>query len=383
VQFVIWQGFDHQWQRESHRLNRFGSVVDVSDAHGFYTSIMQIGRFPPDRCHTYAMLHPIYLPDGGLISGQVAATLEGSLGERVEAAGEPITHRLPDRDLAATVIMRGFDIECANFSHGFHTRGFGFHLDQVSLSGDELTFVPRFFIHPDKSPDPFTDPDRALWRILPLPASVEPNTPDTFAYRMTVYYMIVYAHPDRLIVSPPTGDKTLRLSYRGPSSTRRRLVSETLSGQPGDYRFASVGIRGISWELHDWARTRFRGRYLRRLAGLIDGMHYDVQTSQMQFNARLEFTNIGGRQGRDIDYIKNPFFRILRRLTETEKEHRQRSFRANFGFHAEHRLTVTLLQFGKGAANHPPIRPYNLIRRTNPTVSRRFSLAVKQVESVN
>lgn len=381
MQFVIWQGFDHQWQRESHRLNRFGSVVDLTDTHGFYTSTMQIGRFPPDRCHTYAMLHPIHLPDGGLISGQAVTTLEGSLGDRVEVTGEPISHQLPDHKLAATVIMRGFDIECTNFSHGFHTRGFGLHLDQVNQDGGELTFVPRFFIYPDRSPDPFTDPNRTLWRILPVPASVEPNTPETFAYRMTLSYLIVYAPPDRLIISPPTGDKILKSSYRGPSSTRRRLASETLSGQPGDYQLASVGIRGISWELQDWHRTRFGGRYLRKLAGLIDGMSYDAQTGEMQFNARQGFTNVGGRQGRDIDYIKNPFFRILRRLTETEKEHRQRSFRANFGFDVEHRLTVTLLQFGKGAANHPPIRLYNLIRRSNPSVSRRFPLVVKSAGS--
>ena len=89
MNFVVWQGFHHYWQREPHRLNRFGAYVDISATANphllttYYTTTMQIGRFPPDVCHTHGLIHAVNTGSGARIDGVTTATVSGELGEEV------------------------------------------------------------------------------------------------------------------------------------------------------------------------------------------------------------------------------------------------------------------------------------------------------------
>ena len=59
---------------------------------------------------------------------------------------------------------------------------------------------------PDRSPDPSTDPDRLIWRAMPVPDWLEPRAPPTFEYRMTLYYRILYDDAQKLARAAGTRD---------------------------------------------------------------------------------------------------------------------------------------------------------------------------------
>jgi hypothetical protein len=374
---IIWQGFDHYWQLEPHRLNRFGSYIDLetSDAdrtgQGNYISEMAIGRAPPDICHAHTMIHRVGTSTTRRIDGEVTLEASGQLGERVEVAGDVIRHPLPGENVTATVVMRGFALHSTSFSHGFQTRGFGFLLDEIEQRAEDgsayLSFRPRAFIHPDRSPDPFTDPDRFVWRIMPFPAELEPHNPGSYTYQMTLYYSVIYDAADCVALTSCDVDEEVRSNIR--------QVSEpvTIVGTTDDvYETASLGIRGFGWELLDWPRTRYNGRYLRRLKFIIDGMLYEQAAGRMSFHPKMAFTNFGGRQGRE---------RVrwwLRLLRNHERSRRQRfraaarALRGSTGFHAKFTMNTTLLQFQEGSPM-PVMRLYNVVRR-DETVSQSFDL---------
>ena len=61
---AVWQGFDHYWAMDPHRLNVFGSHIhageDAAGEHNvIYHSRMSIGRFPPDECRTSTIVHEV------------------------------------------------------------------------------------------------------------------------------------------------------------------------------------------------------------------------------------------------------------------------------------------------------------------------------------
>jgi hypothetical protein len=377
MSLFIWQGFDHYWQREPHRLNHFGSFIeqDGVDSHAefVYRSAMQIGRFPPDVCHAHSTVQWVDGADVQRIDGSVTATLEGWVGGRASFDGEPITLTLPDNQSEATVIMRGFELESI-FSHGFHTRGFGFSLSEMAQQGKTFSFRPGCFVFPDRSPDPFTDRDRIYWRILPFPDSLEPQSPGEFAYTATLHYSVLTAEPGKACFTP----HDLRL---GPVRSREQGPSAehisptwTLAGEPdGRYLSAVVGIQGFSWELLPWNKTRFDGRYLRKLECMIDKTEYDPASGVMTLVPQMSFNNFGGRQGREE---VRKWIELLRTLRRSNSKGRvralARSLRGSYGFDAHYELNVTMLQFA-GDVSHPPSRLHNRIQKV-AEVSRMYSV---------
>jgi hypothetical protein len=367
MSLFIWQGFDHYWQREPHRLNHFGSFIEQDGASGgpacVYRSAMQIGRFPPDVCHTYTVVQPVDSPALQRIDGNVTVTLKGRVGERVSVTGGRVSLRLPGVDLQATAIMRGFELDSA-FPHGFHTRGFGFSLVDMEQQGEVFSFRPACFIFPDRSPDPFTDRDRIYWRILPFPDSLEPQSPGEFEYTATLYYSVLFAQPGQACFTPHDISLGLvRSREQGPAS-KRVDPAWTLAGEPdGSYRSAAVGLRGFRWELLPWNKTRFDGRYLRKLECLIEGLDYDPSSGEMTVVPRMTFNNFGGRQGREQ---VRKWIRLLRALYRKNNKGRlravTRSLRGSYGFDACYELNVTLLQFA-GENHRPPRRLYNRIQK--------------------
>lgn len=372
MSLAIWQGFDHYWQREPHRLNRMGSWIEMDRADNAgrvactYHSEMQIGRFPPDICHTHTMIHRAGSASTRSIDGEVSAVLRGRLGERVEVDGEAVSYGLPEKDLTATVVMRGFKLECG-FPHGFQTRGFGFHLSSIQqlTDGDAglITFTPSYFIYPDRSPDPTTDPNHIIWRVVPFPQALGPRTPDEFEYTMTLLYTIILDRAEQArFTLHDINYAPLKSRYVGPGAGRRS-VQHTLDGAPGGaYHSASVGIRGFKWELLHWPRTRLDGRYLRKVECMLDGLDYDPVSGRMTVSTKLEFNNFGGRQGREQVRKWIAFLRARRKRDRERLRAIARSLRMSYGFVAQYDLSVTLLQF-KDSTTFPVSHVYNVIRR--------------------
>jgi hypothetical protein len=375
MSLAIWQGFDHYWQREPHRLNRIGSWIEMDRAAKAdrvactYYSEMQIGRFPPDVCHTHAMIHRAGSASTRHIDGEVSVVLRGRLGERVEVDGEVASHGLPEGDLTATVVMRGFRLE-SGFPHGFQTRGFGFRLSNIQQHTDGdvglITFAPRYFIYPDRSPDPTTNPNHIFWRILPFPQALGPHTPDEFEYTMTLLYSIVLDRVEQArFTLHDINYGPLKSRYVGPGAGRKS-VHHTLDGGPGEvYRSASVGIRGFKWELLHWPRTRLDGRYLRKVECMLDGLDYDPMNGKVTVNAKMEFNNFGGRQGREQVRKWIAFLRAHRKRDRERLRAIARSLRMSYGFMAQYDLSVTLLQF-KDSTTFPVSHVYNVVRRDMP-----------------
>lgn len=374
---IIWQGFDHYWQLEPHRLNRFGSHIDLDSSdvdrthQGIYVCEMAIGRMPPDTCHALAMIHRAGTATTKRIDGEVTLEASGQLGEPAEVAGDTIRQPLAGENVTATVVIRGFSLHCVNFGHGFQTRGFGLLLDEIeqkSANGRAyLNFRPRVFIFPDRSPDPFTDAERIIWHITPFPPAFEPHNPGRYTYRLTLYYSVIIDEVGCMALTPCDVTNEIK------SNLRHFSKPVTVAGDNDRiYATASLGIRGFRWELLDWPRTRYNGRYLRRLKFVIDGMLYEQATGRMTFHPKTEFTNFGGRQGRE---------RIrwwLKLLRSRERSGRQRlraaarALRGSTGFHARLTLNTTFLQF-RGGTQTPVMRLYNVVRR-DETVSQSFDL---------
>src|SRR5690606_14740026 len=82
---AIWQGFDHFWENDPHRVNLFASCISAGpDANVTYQSGMSIGRFPPDICHAVTTVHQAGTPTTGFIDGEVTLDVSGTVGEGVE-----------------------------------------------------------------------------------------------------------------------------------------------------------------------------------------------------------------------------------------------------------------------------------------------------------
>ncbi len=373
MKLVFWQGFDHYWQKESHRLNQHGSHISTggdsdSNLHLTFTGSMSIGRFPHDIGHLYSMIDIVDVPSGGQIEGEITFEVEGKLGELVEIRGEKIEVALPG-STAAGVVLRGFDIEALNYPHGYHTRGFGFLLDEVKQTAGPdrtiLSFVPVVFMFPAKSPDPFTDPDRLVWRVMPFPKNVEPKTPSEFKYRMTLYYAVITAAADQVKMTIPAGERRVTLEHYARRRSPR-AAAFTLQGQGGgEYDGAALGVRGFRWELRDWERTLHNGRYLRKIACMIDGMSYDPDTGLVSYNARMDFSNGRRRQDRERRFIGARIVRVVRRFSNVEKEAKRRTYRTSYGFHAVHSLYPVLFQFKDSTEPvYPVARLYNRIDKS-------------------
>ncbi|MBN1120154.1 MAG: hypothetical protein JXJ17_03690 [Anaerolineae bacterium] len=369
MKLVFWQGFDHYWQKESHRLNRFGSHVSSDESnsglHLTFTSSMLIGRFPHDIAHIYSLVDLIDVPTGQQIEGEATFEVEGKLGKLAEVRGEKIEVTLPG-NLTGAPVLRGFDIEALNYPHGFHTRGFGFLLDDIELTAGSdqtvVSFVPKIFMHPAKSPDPFTDPDRFVWRVMPFPRNIEPHTPSEFKYRMTLYYAVIAADNDQVKITIPAGERQVKLEHYARRRSPRAAAYNLQGAGGGEYPMAALGIRGFRWELRDWERTVHNGRYLRKLGCLIDGLSYGPDSGEMSYNARMDFSNGRRRQDSEPRFIWGRVVRVYRRFSNIEKEAKRRTYRTSYGFHAVHTLYPVLFQFRKAVDPvYPVARLYNRI----------------------
>ena len=363
----IWQGFDHYWQRESHRLNKCGSYIKA-DATGdcspiCFVSMMQIGRFPPDICHAHSVVHHAGNASSCSIDGSSTLYVRGNLGKYTSTKGNRIAVDLPGEHSRGTVVLRGFEIE-SSFPHGFHTRGFGFWISDIQETAAEISFIPCCYIFPDRSPDPSTNPDSLLWKILPFPSEFKPRTPEQFEYRMTLHYSVIFDQKSKINLSySDISLGPIKSRYVGPGAGR--MISPcALQGQPGNaYGSATIGIRGFKWELLPWERTRYDGRYLRKIQFIFDGLDYDPASGLITTVPKIEFNNFGGRHGRER---ASKWFRILRTRRRNSKGFFRaltRSLRGIYGFNVKYEMNITMLQFVEKHST-PPSSLYNQIHKS-------------------
>lgn len=377
MKVAVWQGFDHFWENDPHRLNQFGTwltSVDGKHEDTAYHSRMSIGRFPPDVCRTFIRLQEIRSETLGVIDGEVTVTLSGRLGQYAETHAERVVIPLPEPGLTAAVVMRGFELEAANFAHGFHTRGFGFLLDDIRQmpgedGGECFSFVPVFSIFPDRSPDPTTDPNRFIWRVLPFPGWMEPKTPDEYAYRMTLYYRLLYDRADSIVFTPQTVEHNAR-SSEAPRRNPVPHVRSTIQGVPeGASGGAVVGIRGFNFELTNRPRVSRNGRYLRKLKFMVSKPQYDAATGTASYEPQMLFTNFGVRDGRrDGTELRRQWGAFLRNRNLKYAERIRgltRLLLGSYGYDAHYVLHTTLIQLPNGEIGEPELMR-NVIRSQGP-----------------
>ncbi|MBN1310729.1 MAG: hypothetical protein JXB30_04850 [Anaerolineae bacterium] len=366
MSIYIWQGFDHYWQREPHRLNKCGSYIDadVTGEHPLvhFVSMMQIGRFPPDTCHTHSVVHHAGNVSSRSIDGSSTLQVRGSLGEYVSAQGDRVTIDLPDDHLCATVVLRGFELE-SSFPHGFHTRGFGFQIQDIRQDTTAISFTPCCCIFPDRSPDPTTNPDCFVWKIIPFPPVLKPRTPNQFEYSMTLYYSVIFDQESKIGFSyDNVSSGPIRSRHIGPGAGRT-ITPCAFQGEPGNkYAGATVGIRGFKWELLPWDRTRYDGRYLRKIQFIFDGLDYDLATGRMTCVPKMEFNNFGGQHGREQVSRLIRLLRSRRRSSKGFLRAVARSIRGIYGFNVRYEMNTTMLQFVDENST-PPSYLYNRIRK--------------------
>lgn len=379
MSIAVWQGFDHRWKRESHRLNLFGSYIERVNSDSpskiNYISLMQIGRFPPDQCRAYGNLHLSGNMDTNIIDGEHEVVVKGKVGVQKTIKSKIITHKIP-KGTTATVISRGFELKSLNFKRGFHTRGFGFNINDVkvkkSKNNSGISFRASFTIFPDRSPDPLTDPDRLIWKILRFPY-IGPKTPEVYEYQMKLYYSVIFNKKKDVFFYPfnITRDKLW--------SALDEAGDEIVKGEAG-YKSATLGIQGFKWNLGDWGWTRFNGRYLRRLKFYIGNPTYDPKKGEYSFSPQMNFTNLGGRMGgRDLPTLAQRIFKILIGGKQSYREKSIslfRSLRGSYRFRASYELNSVLMQF-KDGTNFKRKRFLNLVKKGN-TYSQIINLRGKQ-----
>jgi hypothetical protein len=297
---ALWQGFDHRWENHAHRVNRFGSWLQnfslrteaqpTIGVGGQYLSRMRYGDTNGgDVADTAAYAAPLLVTDEPdtltCVHGSATTVLSSVRGERSSLLGDQIAALLPT-DMAATVVLRGFDIVCLNAPNdGFHTRGFGFHIRNLAVSQitspklqtpfTRLSFQPEFMIWPDRSPDPIN------------------IGPTSYEYRLTLYYTAIWTPTDRLHVTPYHYQSSL-LVDRDASDPPLRF-SRSIDGQGGGvFPQATLGLSGFQFELPEHQGTVHDGRYLRHLSFFVESAGYNAQSGAASFYTNLFFTNKGG-----------------------------------------------------------------------------------------
>jgi hypothetical protein len=306
---VIWQGFDYGWRSNPHRVSRFGSHLDsfalqpnTRQVHARYLTSLGVGTIN-DTADARTTVASLVAPPLQFIHGFQTKTLVEEVGTPKSVADETVSIQLPPiaGGAVATPLLRGFDVQCTNFSAGYHTRGFGIELDNIQQVGSVLNFRPRFFIHPERSPDPFSRP----------PA---PNTgPNEYEYQLVAYFTVVVAPLGQARFTPaPESTPTAIISYDGPTESRAEETCQIL-GQGGQaFHQAVVGVRAFSWQLGDHQGTVFDGRYLRQLQCFMGNQSYDPATGTASFVSHLWFTNQG-----TIPYDFNAEHRLWATLIQT------------------------------------------------------------------
>jgi hypothetical protein len=304
---VIWQGFDYGWQGEPHRISRFDSHLDSfalqSDGkvHARYLTAFGVGNVD-DVGDAFTYVASVKAMPFHFIYGYTSQTLAAEQGTPTAVDGERVSVVLPEglgAGVVATPLLRGFGITSANFEPGFHTRGFGVELNDPRLEGNSLSFVPRFFVHAEQSPDPLTQ-------------GIFSKAPQDYRYTMTANFTIVAAPASAAYITvAPSPAPTVVARYQGPG-TPQEVNALMLGQRDGAFSRAVIGVRGFRWQLKPWSPTNHDGRYLRRLQCFVSNHGYNPETGTATFIAHLWFTNQGA---------------------------------VPYGFDAEHLLWTTLVQF--------------------------------------
>jgi len=237
---VVWQGFDYGWRENPHRVSRFDSHLDSfalqsnGQVAARYLTDFGVGNVD-DTGDARTSVASLVATPLQFIYGFQTKTLTEEVGTAKEVADETVSIQLPalTEGAVATPLLRGFDLTCANFASGYQTRGFGVELNDVQQSGNTLTFRPRFFVHPERSPDPATRP--------PLGGG-----PSEYQYSMAAYFTVVVAPAGqaRFTTSPPA-TPTEVISYQGPTQAPAEKSSQIVGQGGGGFNRAVVGVRAF------------------------------------------------------------------------------------------------------------------------------------------
>ena len=270
----IWQGFDFEWSKTSHRVHRLASWLDdlegdEAGVRGSCASRFSVGRVPDAGvARTYV---------GGIRSrhlrfreGSAAIELGATNGEAAELDGERVEVAAGG---AATVVLRGFRLRCTSHDAGIHPQGFGVQLRDISREAGSLSFTPRFYVHATNSPDFVTG-----WK-------------GQYHSKFEALYTVVSGPSEAVSFAIPCNEQPCAAVAH---VRRDRLEAEaSVAGHSRLFSHGTVGLRGFRWEQKHRSRWDRNGRFMRRFEAHTGHQDYDADTGVARFKPRMFFSNDG------------------------------------------------------------------------------------------
>jgi hypothetical protein len=304
---AVWQGFTFAWRNHNHRLAQLASILDsfqiagVPPGHLRFRNVAEMKEGPlggDDIGDAITFVTRITARDVNVVHGAATMNVNGIVDTGpVVKSGPAVSLTLPfsaGPTPVATVVLRGFRVACLSDPGAIPTRGFGLELTNIAVSGNKLTFTPRYTVHPDGSPSfPFMDGE-------------------DFTYKMTAFYTVLAAPAGKAAFHH---DGPSVAQYAGPRLAPVERQESAVGPGNGQFDQAVVGVRGVRWLLQNHAGTAEDGRHVRRLHAYVTNGSYVPATGAMSFVTHQWFDNS------DI---------------------------GEAGFNAVHELLPTLIQFNGG-----------------------------------
>jgi len=270
----IWQGFDFEWAKTSHRVHWLASWIDdlegdASGVRGSCASRFSVGRVP-DAGVARTYVGGIRAKNLRFQEGSASVALGATNGVASEVDGARVEICA---DGAATVVLRGFRLSCTSHEAGIHPQGFGVQLRNIDPQIGGLSFTPRFYVHATNSPDIVTG-----WK-------------GEYQFEFEAMYTVVSGPSEAVAFEIPCQEKACaevaHVRRERPTSRAR------LWGRSRQFNHGIVGLRGFRWEQHHRSWWDRNGRFLRRFEAHTGDQVYDPESGALEFEPRMNFSNNG------------------------------------------------------------------------------------------
>ncbi|MBX7149746.1 hypothetical protein K1X76_11795 [bacterium] len=286
----VWLGFNHQWEKEPHRLSRLGSYLSKNELTdrkivSQQNSVFRVGAFEDtgmvDMKARFVRSKDLKFYHGS-ISGK-CLTVSGNMGELHSKSCQQTLDLdaigMGDVD-HVDVILRGFNVTAESYERGYNTMGFG-----VFLSMNNNVVKGTFKIKPQHEP----------LRPMADDGCNQDNHCTYYTYSTRIYYTVIgYNDGDAQITHGYNAyNEVVKMMPNKaapyPSATKRAQIIEGDSGFP----HGLVAMRGFEFFLDEWKATAKDGRYIREIEFNIDDVDYNAGSGIADFNTNMYFSNEG------------------------------------------------------------------------------------------
>jgi hypothetical protein len=312
---ILWHGFRHAWDKNPHRLNKFGSYfrkvsyeADEEYPGGVLTaerrSIFKVGAYDDEgevkikghilKTSVLGIYHDYLDEDCLKVSDDVGDS--DSVTCEVSLDLEEIGFENYD---SITVVLRGFQLWSSSYDMGYNTRGFAIRVIPGAHTEQAYSFDAYFYVHPEHSPDrPMWDDD-----------CNDGNHCEAYQYEARIYYAVIGVREQdgHLVDAASSGtnsyyQEVTMYPFKTPSLASTSLRKAEMQGEPG-FDHGLVGIQGFKWKLNSWSSTSNDGRYIRDLRSYITSVDYNSQVGSVDFYTTMYFSNKSAwPYGFDVDF---------------------------------------------------------------------------------